>query len=314
MIADWPELRFDSWRDTQATLHRCLQIVGKIRLSRSPIICHWWNVALRVTARGVTTTPIPADFGSFTLEFDFVDHNLLVRTSRGETRGLALVPRPVATFYGELLSILESLGIDVHINERPVELPGEQAPFSLDLEHSEYDPDAAHRWWQILVLSAQVMEEFRAGFVGKASPVLFWWGGFDLATSRYSGRRAPPRPGADPVQREAYSHEVSSVGVWPGDEKLGEPMFYAYFVPAPKGYAQARVRPAAAFWHEELGEFLLPYEAVRTAADPRHLLLEYFESTYEIGAELAGWNREELERHPLPAALAEVASNPPTIH
>ncbi|HEY3352621.1 MAG TPA: DUF5996 family protein, partial [Polyangia bacterium] len=287
----WPPLPLASWRDTQATLHRCTQIPGKIALALRPRVNHFWNVALQLTPRGLTTGPLPLAERTFGIDFDFVDHGVVVRTSDGATRALVLEPRPVADFYRDLQAALAGLGIRVPIHDHPVEILSEVIPLHEDRLHAAYDQDAVARWWRIVAQSAVVLEEFRARFVGKCSPVHFFWGSFDLAVSRYSGRRAPARPGADPVTREAYSHETSSVGFWPGDERYPDPAYYAYFAPVPAGYEHAAVRPAAAFWHPEMRELILPYDAVRTAASPREALLEFTQSTYDAGAELARWNR-----------------------
>jgi len=300
-----PPLPLEAWRETAETLHRCTQIVGKVQLALTPRLNHFWNVAFEVAPSGLRTPAIPAGARTFSVEFDFVEHNLVVRTSDDDVRALALVPRPVADFYRDFMEILASLEIDVAIRDLPVELPEPPIPFHEDRLHAAYDAKAVGRWWQVLWWSAQVFEEFRTRYVGKSSPVQFWWGSFDLAVSRYSGRPAPPLPGGDRIQREAYSHEVSSAGFWPGDARYPAPAYYAYTVPAPSGLAEARVLPADAFWHRELGEFLLPYEAIRGAADPRQQLLEFLQTTYEAGVGLAGWDRAALER------TLETAAPPP---
>jgi hypothetical protein len=293
---DWPPLPLAEWRGTYATLHRWTQIAGKIRLALTPLENHFWNVAFHLTPRGLTSRPMVYLGRSFALDFDFIAHELVARDSDGAERRLALAPRPVEAFYRELTTLLASLDIRVAIDDRPVEIPGDRLPFHLDRAHHDYDGEQARRFFEVLRRSAGVLEEFRARFVGKASPVHFFWGSFDLAASRFSGRRAPERPGLDLITREAYSHEVSSVGFWPGDERFPEATFYAYQVPVPDGFADARVRPPGAFWHQGLGEFLLPYEAVRQAADPRAALLDFCQSADEAGATLAGWKRAELER------------------
>jgi hypothetical protein len=300
----WPALPLSDWKETQATLHRWMQIVGKIQLARTPRVNHFWNAAFTVGPRGLRSAPMALDGGgSFTIDFDLLDHNLVVRTSRKETRALALAPRTVADFYRELTGILRSLGIEARIWDHPVELVEEAIPFHEDRRHAAYDPRAVERCFRAIERIAAVLEEFRAGFIGKASPVLFWWGSFDLSASRFSGRRAPPRPGADAITRESYSHEVSSVGWWPGDKRFPEPACFAYFAPAPAGYASAPVRPAAARWHPDLGEFLLPYAPLQRSADPRGMLLDFCESTWVAGARLGGWDRRALEAQPPPEAL-----------
>ncbi|HZS39860.1 MAG TPA: DUF5996 family protein [Polyangia bacterium] len=314
-MSNWPPLPLAAWRDTCETLHRCTQIAGKIRLALTPLTNHFWNVALHLTARGLTTRPMPFGDRTFELDFDFVDHQIVARASDGAVRRLALAPRPVEEYYRELMALVGSLGVRVAIDDRPVEIPGDRLPFHRDRVHDAYDAEAAARWFAIVRRVAVVLEEFRARFVGKASPVHFFWGSFDLSASRYSGRRAPERPGADPITREAYSHETSSVGFWPGDDRFPEPAFFAYHAPAPDGFADARVRPPGAFWHAALGEFLLPYEAVRLAGDPRAALLDFCQSTYEAGATLAGWPRAELERatepaRPAPAELHDDGPRP----
>jgi hypothetical protein len=295
----WPALPFDTWRDTCATLHRWAQIVGKVRLARSPWVNHSWQVTLYVTARGLTTSPIPAANGSFQVDFDFIDHWLLVRTSDGRVRGLELQPRSVADFNRELMATLRELGVETKIYARPNEL-ADATPFAEDEAHASYDPDAAHRFWQVLVQCDRVFKAFRARFLGKCSPVHFFWGSFDLAVTRFSGRTAPRHPGGVPnlpdwVAREAYSHEVSSAGFWPGDDRVPYPAFYSYAYPEPAGFAGAVVGPAAAKYDTNLREFLLPYEAVRTAASPDAVLLEFLQRTYEAAADHGKWDRVALE-------------------
>ena len=310
---DWPHLPLDSWRDTYETLHRWLQIVGKIQLARTPRTNHFWNVAFQVTARGLASPAIPRDGGSFTFDMDFVDHQLVVKTSEGAVRSLSFQPRTVAAFEREVFSMLESLGIRVEIWDQPVELQSEAIPFSEDRVHGAYDPEAVQRWWRIVARSAAVFERFRAGYVGKASPVHFFWGSFDLAVSRYSGRRAPARQGAGIIEAEAYSHEVSSVGFWPGDARFPEPAYFAYCVPKPAGLEHASIRPEGAFWHEGLGEFVLPYDVVRQAASPADTLLAFCESTYAAGADLGGWDRAALEREAFrPPAVERPADDLPS--
>jgi hypothetical protein len=300
--AAWPSLPLTQWNDTRDTLQRWVQVIGKTRLALSPPINHWWHVALYPTARGLTTSPMPSDDRLVEVELDFIDHNLLVRTSDGVTRVMPLVPRPVADFYREYTSLLESLGVHVHIRPVPSEMEDE-LPFTEDRLHRSYDPDAATRCWVILSRSAQVIQQFRGRFIGKCSPVHIFWGGFDLACTRFSGRRAPVHPGGIPhlpdrVVREAYSHECISAGWWPGAPggPVAEPVFYAYSYPEPPGFAEARVRPDAAYYNSDLKEFVLAYEAVRTAARPEEMLLDFLQTTYEAGADLAGWDRQALER------------------
>jgi Family of unknown function (DUF5996) len=290
----WPELPLAPWRETYHNLHMWTQIVGKVRLGLSPRTNHWWNVPLYVSAHGLTTSPIPCAGGAFEVQFDFLEHRLLVERSDGARKSLALEPRTVADFYDEFMQALHGLGIDVAIWPKPVEVP-DPLPFAEDRLYRAYDADAAHRFWRILVSCDAVFKEFRARFLGKSSPVHFFWGSFDLAVTRFSGRRAPERPGADSITREAYSHEVISAGWWPGGSGVDGPAFYAYCAPEPDGFARAAVRPAGAHYHPELKEFILMYDDVRTAASPRQTLLDFLQTTYEAGATLGGWDREALE-------------------
>jgi Family of unknown function (DUF5996) len=291
----WPELPLEAWQDTYATLHMWTQVVGKIRLALSPLINHWWEVALYVNARGLTTSAIPYGGGIFEIQFDFIDHQLKIETSWNSRKILPLRARSVADFYAEFMSALQSLGIDVKIWSMPVEVPN-PVRFELDTQHAAYDPEYAQRLWRILILCSNIFQEFRAGFVGKDSPVHFFWGSFDLCVTRFSGRRAPERPGADSITREAYSHEVISAGFWPGGGEVKGPAFYAYAAPEPAGFAEQKVRPAAAFYHPEMKEFLLMYDDVRRAALPKQALLDFLQSSYEAGANLAKWDRKGLER------------------
>ncbi len=291
----WPALPLEAWQDTRDTLHMWTQIVGKVRLALSPYINHWWQVPLYVTARGLSTSAIPYHHGIFEAEFDFLSHNLIIRTREGLSRSIPLAPRSVADFYKEFMAALRSLGIDVKIWRMPVEIPNPIA-FDQDVQHASYDPEYASRFWRILVLVDTIFQEFRSGFIGKNSPVHFFWGSFDLAVTRFSGRRAPEREGADSVTREAYSHEVISAGFWPGGGDLKGAAFYAYAAPEPAGYAQAAVRPGKAFYHPQMKEFFLMYDDVRLDPSPRSALLEFLQSTYEAGANLAKWDRAELER------------------
>jgi hypothetical protein len=295
----WPELPTAAWRATYETLHRWTQIVGKIRLSRTPWLNHSWHVALYVTARGLTTSPIPDDAGTFQIDFDFIDHILRISTSGGARREFALAGQSVASFHAMVMAALAELGIAITIDEMPNELP-DPIRFSQDDRHASYDPDAARRFFRILANADRLFKQFRTGFLGKASPVHFFWGSFDLAVTRFSGRRAPRHPGgvphlADDVACEAYSHEVSSAGFWPGSGTIDYPAFYSYAYPAPPGFRTTPVRPEAAFFSEDLGEFILPYDAVRLSAQPDQALLDFLQSTYEAAANAAKWDREALE-------------------
>jgi hypothetical protein len=295
----WPELPTAAWRGTYATLHLWTQIVGKIRLTRTPWLNHSWHVTLYVTSRGLTTSPVPDGTRTFQIDFDLIDHLLRVSTSDGTQRQFALPGKSVASFYAATLAALAELGIAVTIDEVPNELP-DPIRFSQDTVHASYDPDAIKRFLQILVTCDRVFKQFRTGFLGKASPVHFFWGSFDLAVTRFSGRRAPRYPGSvpnlpDAVAREAYSHEESSAGFWPGSGAVDYPAFYSYVYPEPAGYRAAKVRPDTAFFSEALGEFILPYDAVRTAADPDRALLDFLQSTYEAAAISAKWDRDALE-------------------
>jgi Family of unknown function (DUF5996) len=289
----WPALPLAEWQDTYATLHMWLQIAGKIRTRLSPPVNHWWHSTLYVTARGLTTSPIPHGTRTFELTFDFLDQRLLVPVSDGAGASLALRPRSVASFYRELMDTLGSLGLDVAIWPVPQEVP-DPIPFDQDERHTAYDAAAAARFWRALVQVDRVFKQFRGRFLGKSSPVHFFWGAADLAVTRFSGRPAPPR--ADPVQREAYSHEVISAGFWPGQPGVSDAMVYAYAAPEPAGLREAPVEPAAASYDTGLGEFVLPYAEVGAAADPDRFLLGFLQSTYEAAADRAGWDRAALER------------------
>ena len=291
----WPSLPLEEWKDTCATLHMWTQVVGKIRLAQTPLVNHWWNVPLYVSARGLTTTAMTYGDTFFEMEFDFIDHKLVTKCSDGPTATLDLKPKSVATFYAETMDMLRQLGLEVHIWKMPVEIQ-DPIPFDQDEQHASYDPDYANRCWQVLRASEKVMQEFRSRFIGKCSPVHFFWGSFDLAVTRFSGRPAPPRPDADPITREAYSHEVISHGWWPGQGPLGKPAFYSYTAPAPEGLSSAALRPPAAFYSNELSEFLMYYDDVRSAPNPDEALMEFLQSTYEAGANLAKWDRASLER------------------
>jgi uncharacterized protein DUF5996 len=291
----WPALPLEAWQDTRDTLHMWTQIVGKVRLAQCPLINHWWEVPLYVSARGLTTSAIPYNRGVFEVEFDFIDHNLLIQTSDGSSETIPLAPRSVADFYKEFMAALRSLRIDVKIWHMPVEIPNPIA-FDRDVQHAAYDREYVTRFWRILLLVNTIFEEFRSGFIGKNSPVHFFWGSFDLAVTRFSGRRAPPREGADSITREAYSHEVISAGFWPGGGDMKGAAFYAYAAPEPKDYGQAAIRPSKAFYHPQMKEFFLMYDDVRLDSSPSKALLEFLQSTYEAGANLAKWDRAELER------------------
>jgi len=298
----WPRLPLAEWRDSQTTLHRWTQMVGKTRLALAPMQNHWWQVTLYLTARGLGTSPIPYRNQSFEVEFDFLEHLLMVRTADGSTRSLPLVSQSVAQFYGAYRAMLRSLDIEPKIVPVPNELM-DATPFTRDQEHASYDAEAAHRCWRILAQTDRVLKEFRGRFIGKCSPSHFWWGGFDLACTRFSGRRAPMHPGGIPncpdyVTQEAYSHECISAGWWPGTPgtPVEEPAFYAYAYPEPPGCSAATVQPTAAAYHPVMREWILPYEAVRTSADPDAALMQFLESTYDAAASLGGWDRAALER------------------
>ena len=302
--APWPELPTAAWRETYATLHLWTQIIGKIRLVRSPWLNHSWHVALYVTARGLTTSPIPDGVRTFQIDLDLIDHVLRVSTSDGAQRQFALAGQSVASFYAAIMAALWETGIHIAIDEMPNELP-EPIRFSEDKKHASYDPAAVRSFLQILVNVDRVFKQFRTGFLGKASPVHFFWGSFDLTVTRFSGRRAPRHPGgiphlSDDVACEAYSHEESSAGFWPGSGAIDYPAFYSYSYayPEPAGFRAVKVRPDAAFFSEALGEFILPYDAVRTAAAPDQALLEFLQSTYEAAANAAKWDRDALECAP----------------
>jgi hypothetical protein len=295
----WPALPLEEWKDTYATLHMWTQIVGKIRLAQTPLINHWWNVTLYVTSRGLTTSAMPYNGRSFQIDFDFIDHSLVIATSDGAIRTIALRPCSVAEFYQQTMTALQSLGMSLTIWTTPVEVR-DRTPFELDHKHAAYDPDHAKRVWRILAQASRVLTTFRSRFLGKVSPVHFFWGAFDLAVTRFSGRPAPPHPGAPNLARfvavEAYSHEVSSCGFWPGGGPVDTPAFYAYAYPEPEGFKDYRVQPADAFYHTDMKEFLLPYDVVRTAKSPDQVLLSFVQSTYEAAANLGKWDRTALER------------------
>ena len=289
----WPELPLAAWQDTYDTLHMWTQIVGKIRMTLTPLINHWWNATLYVSARGLETSPIPYEGRTFEIKFDLISHQLVIETSEGAVRTMELAPRTVADFYAELMSTLRSLGIEVRIRARPDEVAN-PIPFAEDRVHKSYDREYVDRFRRVLNSVDSVLKEFRGGFVGKCSPVHFFWGSFDLAVTRFSGRVAPPRP--DQMMQEAYSHEVSSAGFWPGGGEIKGPAFYSYTAPEPAGFKTYGVRPRAARYDSSLGEFLLMYDDIRGAASPANELMEFLQSTYEAGANLAQWDRAALER------------------
>jgi Family of unknown function (DUF5996) len=291
----WPPLPLAEWADTYVTLHMWTQVVGKIRLALTPLTNHWWNVTLYPTARGLTTSPMPYRDRSVEIAFDFIDHTLTIEMSDGRRETIALQPQSVASFYRKVMATLGGLGVEVRIWPMPVEVA---SPIRLDQDeqHASYDRESANRWWRATLSAATVMNEFRSRFLGKSSPVHFFWGSFDLAVTRFSGRRAPAREGADRMTREAYSHEVSSAGFWPGMPSKIDAAFYAYAAPEPAGFKAARIAPPAAFYNSEFGEFFLNYDDVRQSRSPRETLIDFLQSTYEAAATLGAWNRSELER------------------
>jgi hypothetical protein len=295
----WPSLPYADWRDTCATLHLWTQIVGKVRMAHASPVNHWWHVPLYVSCCGLATSPIPYRGRHFHIEFDFISHRLVIATSEGKAEVMPLAPRTVADFYAEFMDRLRALDLTTRIWTMPVEIAN-PIPFEADRTHAAYDRDAARRFWQILAQADRVFTAFRGGFLGKASPVHFFWGSFDLAVTRFSGKIAPQHPGApnvaDRVTREAYSHEVSSCGFWPGGPGIERPIFYSYAYPAPTGFADWPVRPAGAFWSRDFGEFILPYDVVHASSDPDQTLSDFLNSTYEGAATLAGWDRASLER------------------
>lgn len=296
----WPALPFIGWQDTCATLHMWTQVVGKIRLALEPMVNHWWQVPLYVTATGLTTSPMPYESRSVQIDFDFCRHALVIATSDPQRVEFALAPMTVAEFHDRTMQALRDLGIDVTIWTMPVEV-ADAIPFEKDHQHKSYDADAAQRFWRVLVQTDRVMKQFRSGFIGKVSPVHFFWGSFDMAVTRFSGRTAPPHPGGMPnlgdwVAVEAYSHEVSSCGFWPGNGGLGKAAFYSYAYPAPAGFADAPLRPPQASFDPNLQEFVLDYDAVRMSADPEAMLLAFFQSTYDAAANAGRWDRAALER------------------
>jgi hypothetical protein len=291
----WPALPLESWKDTYATLHMWTQIVGKIRMALTPRVNHFWNVPLYVNARGLTTSLIPYRESTFEISFDFIDHVLVLHSSDGRRESLPLVPRSVADFYKEVMRMLQAANIEVKIWHMPVEVP-DPIPFDQDFTHKSYDAESARKFWQILLSTQCVFDQFRSQFIGKSSPVHFFWGSFDLAVTRFSGRRAPKKPGADSITVEAYSHEVSSVGFWPGGGDVAGAAFYSYAAPEPKGFREAIVSPPAAHYDGKLGEFLLMYDDVRNSESPEATLLDFCQTTYEAAAKFGDWDRTSLER------------------
>jgi hypothetical protein len=298
MTRAWPPLPFEGWRDTYATLHMWTQIVGKVCLALTPLSNHFWNIAFRVTSRGLATPQMRSGPLTLAITFDFIDHQLVIQTSDGRVERLPLAPRTVAQFYADVMEALQRLGLRVRIWTMPVEIPdpADRIPFERDEVHRSYDRDAANAFWRVLLAIEPVFERFRGGFIGKGSPVHFFWGSFDLAVTRFSGERAPEREGADSITKEAYSHAVVSHGFWPGNGVVPMPVFYAYAAPEPEGFSSAKVQPAAAYYETTFKEYMLPYDAVRTAASPADELAAFLHSTYDAAADLAGWNRSELER------------------
>jgi len=292
---EWPALPYAAWQSSLDTLHMWTQVVGKVQLALTPFLNEWWNVTFRVTARGLTTPIIPSEGRVFQIAFDFVNHGLTISVSDGSMRSMRLEARSVADFYREFMSHLESLGIHVKIWAHPVEVD-DPIPFEQDRVHSDYDPNYVNRWWRVLVGVARVLERYRTPFVGKSSPVHFWWGSFDLATTRYSGRPAPQRQWPTHWMALGAQHEQALAGFWPGNPRLTEPACVAYTYPEPPGCRTAAIQPNAAFFHPELAEFILPYEGVRQSADPGQLILDFYNSTYATGAALAGWDRAGLEQ------------------
>ena len=297
----WPALPFADWQDTAATLHMWTQIVGKIRLTLSPWTNHSWHVTLYLTSRGLTTSPIPHGTRTFEINFDFIEHQLRIETSDGNLRTIELKPRSVADFYRAVMKNLDELDLPMTINKLPNEIAN-PIPFDEDEEHRSYDREYANRFWRVLAQSDRVFKEFRSRFCGKCSPVHFFWGSFDLAVTRFSGRPAPPHPGGiphlpDAITREAYSQEVSSLGFWPGNAAAPTAIFYSYAYPEPAGFAEAKVQPAAAFYEPKLREFILPYDAVRTAEKPDEVLLDFAQSTYDAASKLGQWDRGALREH-----------------
>lgn len=298
--SSWPELPYENWKDTYATMHMWSQIIGKIRMESSPWMNHSWQVTLYVTSRGLTTSLIPGHDKSFQIDFDFVGHRLVIQTSEGEESGFALESGPVSSFYEKVFSRMADLGLRVKIDKMPNEVAN-PIPFDEDEEHRSYEPEYAWRFWLALVRISRVFSEFRGNFIGKCSPVHFFWGAFDLAVTRFSGRQAPEHPGGIPnlpdrIVKEAYSQEVCSCGFWPGGDHLPQPVFYSYVYPEPSGFSAAKVKPGEAFYSDDMKEFILPYDAVRKSESPGSKLMEFLETTYEAAADLGNWDRKALER------------------
>ena len=307
-VALWPALPYDAWQDTRETLHMWIQIVGKVKLELAPFLNDWWNIAFTVTPRGLTTASIPFGRRVFAVNFDFIDHQLTIQVSDGTTRSVPLIPRSVADFYQEFMAELRALGIEVRINTQPVEVDN-LIPFDEDHVHAAYDPTFVTRFWRILLQVDRLLQQYRTPFVGKSSPVLFWWGSFDLAASRFSGRPAPAREWPARWMALAGQQEQATVGFWPGSGKLREPAFFAYTFPEPPGCREAVIRPDRAFFHPELSEFILRYDDVREATAADRLIMDFFKSSYEIGATLGGWDRAALERV---RAIASGGQTPPS--
>ena len=292
-----PALPLEEWKDTYATLHMWTQVVGKVRAALSPHVNHWWEVPMYVSARGLSTSPISTGSRIFDIEFDFLNHNLEIRASDGATKFVPLYARSVADLYREFMATLRAIGVDVKIWTTPVEVP-DPIPFEQDEQHASYDPEYANRFWRILVQSDAIFKEFRSRFIGKVSPVHFFWGSFDLAVTRFSGRSAPARQDADRITREAYSHECSSAGFWPGSGDIKGPAFYSYTVPEPSGYAEYKISPENAYYHRGVHEFVLMYDDWRRLNSPKNALLDFLQTTYEAGAILGHWDRASLETTP----------------
>lgn len=304
----WPALPWDAWKDSCDTLHLWTQVVGKVKLALTPFLNEWWNVGLEVTPRGLTTSIIPFESGAFAIDFDFIDHDITIVTSTGAKTSFALAPISVADFYRELMARLDHCGIDVTINPMPVEVP-DPIPFTEDVMHASYDPDYVHRWWRILVGTVEVLQRYRSPFVGKSSPILFYWGSFDLSETRFSGRPAPRLEGVPRFFQIAEDQENVACGFWPGNPNaagiaLGQAAFYSYTYPAPAGYREVLAEPKAARYDDALNEFILPYEDVRNAPSPEQAIFDFFQSTYQAGATLARWDRQLLEQSPAVPPLA----------
>jgi hypothetical protein len=291
----WPALPYDEWKDTLDTLHMWTQIAGKVKLELSPFLNEWWNVGFLLTARGLTTSTIPAGRRIFEIDFDFLDHRVEIHVNDGSSRSIPLLARSVAAFYNELMGALQALGIEVTINTAPQEVEN-TIPLDQDEVHASYDPEYVTRWWRILLQTDRLLQQFRTTFVGKSSPVLFWWGSFDLSEMRFSGRPAPQREWPTRWMALGADQEAFAAGFWPGSGRMKEPAFYAYAFPEPPGCREAVIRPDAAYFHPDLSEFVLPYERVRSSADPDRSIVDFFRSTYDVGATLAGWDRDALER------------------